>query len=153
MTGSYCKFMAKMYRFDSTRSNWTETIIPPVKYTGDMDCESDYNFDFDEYCGEYFDGSDIALSDDGQSVAIAGIHWGTNIAIVRLLKLGEPGNWTMRVMMPLIMMVIIRRIRLVFRAMRKFLRSAYMFATTRRKDRERCLFLKQMIRTVGGVHV
>ena len=95
VTGSYCNFMAKMYTFDSTKSNWTETIIPPVKHTEDADSESDYDFEMDEYCEEYFDGSDIALSNDGQSVAIAGLHWGTSSAIVRVLKLGEQGNWTM----------------------------------------------------------
>ena len=88
VTGSYGQFMAKMYTFDDKKSNWTETIIPPIKEVND-----DYdNFDMD--CQEYFDGSDIALSDDGQSVAISGLLWSTGTPIVRLLKLSSPGNWT-----------------------------------------------------------
>jgi hypothetical protein len=39
--------MAKMYTFDSKKSNWTETIIPPIKITeGQAD-------EFDDYCEEY----------------------------------------------------------------------------------------------------
>jgi hypothetical protein len=89
VTGSYNTFMAKMYTFDSTKSNWTESIIPPIKRVhGDYDS-------FDEDCEEYFDGSDISLSDDGLSVAIAGLHWGTSSPFVRVLKLESGKNWTM----------------------------------------------------------
>ncbi|KAI2502493.1 hypothetical protein MHU86_11925 [Fragilaria crotonensis] len=88
VTGSYNQFMAKMYTFDTKKSNWTETVVPPIK-------EVDGNNDFDSECEEYFDGSDIALSDDGQSVAIAGLLWSTGSPIVRLLKLESAGNWTM----------------------------------------------------------
>lgn len=89
VTGSYSSFMAKIYSFDSKKSNWTETIIPPIKLSEDHDDE------FDELCEEYFDGDDIALSDDGQSVAVAGLQWGTASPVVRVLKVGAGGNWTM----------------------------------------------------------
>ena len=87
VTGSYSQFMAKMYTFDAKKSNWTETIVPPIK-------EVDDSNEFDMECDEYFDGSDISLSDDGQSVAISGLLWSTGTPIVRLLKLSSPGNWT-----------------------------------------------------------
>jgi hypothetical protein len=88
VTGSYNQFMAKMYTFDTKKSNWTETIVPPIK-------EADGNNDFDSDCEEYFDGSDISLSDDGQSVAISGLAISTSSPIVRLLKLESSGSWTM----------------------------------------------------------
>ena len=50
--------MAKIYTFHAKKSNSTEAIIPLINEVDD----------FDIYCDEYFDGSDIALSDDGQSV-------------------------------------------------------------------------------------
>jgi hypothetical protein len=94
VTGSYNTFMAKMYTFDDKKSNWTELSIPPIKSPTKDDADDESYFD--EYCSEYFDGSDIALSDDGESVAISGTQWSTSTAVVRILKFDSAaGNWTM----------------------------------------------------------
>eukprot|EP00545_Synedropsis_sp_CCMP1620_P013230 CAMPEP_0119010194 /NCGR_PEP_ID=MMETSP1176-20130426/4853_1 /TAXON_ID=265551 /ORGANISM="Synedropsis recta cf, Strain CCMP1620" /LENGTH=1086 /DNA_ID=CAMNT_0006962821 /DNA_START=71 /DNA_END=3331 /DNA_ORIENTATION=+ len=95
VTGSYNTFMAKMYTFNDNKSNWTEHSIPPIKMA---DADDDDNEDdcFDQFYNEYFDGTDIALSDDGESVAISGMQWSTGTAIVRVLALDAISqNWTM----------------------------------------------------------
>jgi hypothetical protein len=90
VTGSYNPFTAKMYTFDAKKSNWTETVIPPIKANVTSDGD-----DFDDLMENWFDGNDISLSDDGKSVAIAGTQWSEGYSVVRLLVRGENNTWTM----------------------------------------------------------
>ena len=93
VTGSYSAFMAKVYTFND-KKNWTETVIPPIKSSGSGDNEDEW----DLYYDSFFSGSDIALNDDGNFVAIAGSKYENDeeFAVVRVLqKDATTGNWTL----------------------------------------------------------
>mmetsp|Transcript_30643 Transcript_30643/g.46407 ORF Transcript_30643/g.46407 Transcript_30643/m.46407 type:complete len:1059 (-) Transcript_30643:84-3260(-) len=84
VTGSYNTFSAKLYTYDTPSKNWTETVLLPFKPVETEDGDSS-SYDWDEYCSEYFDGTDLSLNADGTAMAIAGIQWTNEEAIVRLL--------------------------------------------------------------------
>jgi hypothetical protein len=98
VTGSYSSFLAKLYTFDPAQQNWTEIIVPPIKSiapTPDVDVDVDvdvevdieldeedddgdgyyYDYEWDYEYESYFSGSDLAISTNGNMVAIAGLQW------------------------------------------------------------------------------
>jgi len=94
VVGSYNFFSAKLYAFNESLQNWTETIIPPFKISSDDEDDSDsseYEFDYD--MESIFDGVDIALSDDGNTIAVSGTQWTDNYSMIRLLTF-DGTNWT-----------------------------------------------------------
>mmetsp|Transcript_8064 Transcript_8064/g.11711 ORF Transcript_8064/g.11711 Transcript_8064/m.11711 type:complete len:1049 (-) Transcript_8064:1307-4453(-) len=98
VTGSYNTFSAKLYTYDTPTQNWTETVLPPFKPVDTKDDDS-FGYDWDEYCSEYFDGTDLSLNADGTVMAIGGTQLSNNDAIVRLLTRpstddSSPSSWT-----------------------------------------------------------
>ena len=94
VTGSYSNFLAKVYTFNTTKQNWTETIIPPIK-SSDNSVNDEWDEEFDEYFTTIFDGTDIGLSDDGRFISVGGRRWVDSFPIIRVLELHKMGNWTM----------------------------------------------------------
>jgi len=99
VAGSYNVFSAKLYTYDNSKKNWTETVLPPFQKI-DTDDDDSYDYDFDDECSEYFDGTDLSLNADGTALAIAGTQWSNDEAIVRLLtrpSLANTSNtsWTL----------------------------------------------------------
>jgi len=84
VVGSYNSFSTKLYSYDNSKKNWTETVLPPFQRI-QTDDDGDGDYDWDDMCSEYFDGTDISLNADGTAMAIAGTQWSNNEAIVRLL--------------------------------------------------------------------
>jgi len=105
VTGDYNTFLAKVYTFDTEKKNWTETVIPPFKNADEDDDDeddayvTDDAFEYDYYYSNYFSGSGIDVSDDGEYIAIAGnkIEEDDNyVAIAKILKKdATTGNWTL----------------------------------------------------------